>query len=139
MIARAGVAGWLWEMIGAGWMWCRSSRGGVGVASGMITSMITALPDVARRLIDNPTYAVLTTINADGTPQSTVIWVKRDGGDVLFSTVRGRRKTSNMERDPRVSICAFDPAQPYSYCTVEGTVALSDDQADLIGELQVRE
>ncbi|WP_328462955.1 PPOX class F420-dependent oxidoreductase [Actinoplanes sp. NBC_00393] len=100
--------------------------------------MIGSLPDVARRLIDNPTYAVLTTLNADGTPQSTVIWVKRDGGDVLFSTVRGRRKTMNMERDPRVSICAFDPAQPYSYCTVEGTVALSDDQADLIGELSYK-
>ncbi|MEU4425483.1 PPOX class F420-dependent oxidoreductase [Actinoplanes sp. NPDC024001] len=100
--------------------------------------MIVALCGVARKLIDNPTYAVLTTINADGSPQSTVIWVKRDGDDVLFSTTRGRRKTLNMEREPRVSICAFDPAQPYSYCTVEGVVALSDDDGDLINELSFK-
>jgi PPOX class probable F420-dependent enzyme len=104
----------------------------------MMTIMTVVLPGVARSLIDNPTYAVLSTINSDGTPQSTVVWVKRDGDDILFSTVRGRRKTRNMERDPRVSICAYDPAQPYSYCTVEGAVALSDDKDDLIGELSYK-
>ena len=81
-----------------------------------------------RKLVDGPTYrAWLTTINSDGSPQSTVIWVKRDGDDLLFSTIRGRQKTRNMERDPRVSICAYDPAQPYSYFTVDGTVALIED------------
>ncbi|WP_436525778.1 PPOX class F420-dependent oxidoreductase [Actinoplanes sp. HUAS TT8] len=100
--------------------------------------MTVVLPAAARRLIDNPTYAVLSTLNADGTPQSTVIWVKRDGDDVLFSTVRGRQKARNMERDPRVSICAYDPAQPSSYCTVEGTVTLSDDRDDLIGMLSYK-
>ncbi|GAA4932992.1 PPOX class F420-dependent oxidoreductase [Actinoplanes utahensis] len=100
--------------------------------------MTVALPDVARKLIDNPTYAVLTTINEDGSPQSTVIWVKRDGDDVLFSTTRGRVKTRNMEREPRVSICGYDPAQPYSYFTVQGTVALSDDPDDLISELSFK-
>lgn len=104
----------------------------------MITPMTVALPDVARKLIDNPTYAVLTTINEDGSPQSTVIWVKRDGDDVLFSTTRGRVKTRNMEREPRVSICGYDPAQPYSYFTVQGTVALSDDPDDLISELSFK-
>lgn len=104
----------------------------------MITAMTVTLPDLAKKLIDNPTYAVLTTINSDGSPQSTVIWIKRDGGDLLFSTTRGRVKTRNMERDPRVSICAYDPAQPYSYITVEGTVALQDDPGDLIGELSYK-
>ncbi|WP_229067807.1 PPOX class F420-dependent oxidoreductase [Actinoplanes sp. DH11] len=100
--------------------------------------MTVALPDVARTLIDNPTYVVLTTINDDGTPQSTPIWVKRDGDDVIFSTVRGRRKAQNMERDARVSICAYDPAQPYTYFTVAGTVALRADEGNLIGELSFK-
>jgi PPOX class probable F420-dependent enzyme len=104
----------------------------------MITAMTVALPGPARTLIDNPTYAVLTTINEDGSPQSTVIWVKRDGDDVLFSTTRDRIKARNMERDPRVSICAFDPAQPYAYITVEGTVGLTDDENDLIGQLSYK-
>jgi hypothetical protein len=37
-----------------------------------------------------------------------------------------------------VSICAYDPAQPSSYCTVEGAVTLSDDQEDLIGMLSYK-
>ena len=98
--------------------------------------MSEALPETVQRLVDGRTFAVLTTIDRDGSPQSTVIWVRRDGDDVLFSTIRGRRKTRNMERDPRVSICAYDPADPYVYFTVEGTVTLDEQGGDeLIDEL----
>ena len=98
--------------------------------------MTVSLPDNVRRLVDSTTFAVVTTINPDSSPQSTVIWIKRDGDDVLFSTIRGRRKTRNMERDPRVSVCAYDPADPYYYFTVEGTVTLVEEGGDeLIDEL----
>jgi len=101
--------------------------------------MTTSLPDNVRALIDGRTFAVVTTINPDSSPQSTVIWVKRDGDDILFSTIRGRKKTRNMERDPRVSICAYDPAQPYSYFTVEGTVTLDEQGGrELINELSLK-
>lgn len=102
----------------------------------MIGSMTTSLPDNVRRLVDGNTFAVVSTINSDGSPQSTVVWVKRDGDDILFSTIRGRRKTRNMERDPRVSICAYDPADPYVYFTVDGTVSLVEEGGrELIEEL----
>lgn len=95
-----------------------------------------SLPETVRRLVDTTTFAVLNTIDKDGRPQSTVIWVKRDGDDILFSTIRGRRKTRNMERDPRVSVCAYDPANPYIYFTVDGTVTLTEEGGDdLIDEL----
>ena len=98
--------------------------------------MTVALPESVRRLIDGNTFAVITTINPDASPQSTVVWIKRDGDDVLFSTIRGRKKTRNMERDPRVSLCAYDPANPYIYFTVEGTVTLVEEGGDeLIDEL----
>jgi PPOX class probable F420-dependent enzyme len=101
--------------------------------------MTTALPDQVRALLDGTTFAVVTTINPDGSPQSTVVWVKRDGDDVLFATIRGRRKTRNMERDPRISICAYDPAQPYFYFTVEGSVTLTEDGGrELINELSLK-
>lgn len=101
--------------------------------------MSVSLPESVRQLVDASTFAVVSTINADSSAQSTVIWVKRDGDDLLFSTIRGRRKTRNMERDPRVSICAYDPANPYFYFTVEGTVTLTEEGGDeLIDELSYK-
>ena len=97
---------------------------------------MTALTDLAKRLIDAPTFAVVSTVNPDGAPQSSVIWVRRDGDDVLFSTIRGRRKTRNMERDPRVNVTLYDPADPYHYVEVRGTVSLTEDGGpELIQEL----
>ena len=60
-----------------------------------------ALNDEIRRLLDGRHFAVLATINPDGGPQTSAMWVGRDGDDVLFSTVAGRRKHRNLERDPR--------------------------------------
>ncbi len=105
----------------------------------MIPHMTTSLPDDVRRLLDDKTFVVVSTINPDGSPQSTVLWVKRDGDDVIFSTVRGRKKTRNLERDPRASVCAFDPAQPYSYFTIDGEVTMVEDGGpELINELSLK-
>jgi PPOX class probable F420-dependent enzyme len=101
--------------------------------------MPVPLPELAKRLLDTNTFATLSTINPDGAPQSTVIWVKRDGDDVLFSTIRGRRKTKNMERDPRVAICMFDPKDPYEFVEIRGRVELTEENGrDLIQELSQR-
>lgn len=98
--------------------------------------MATVLPDPARRLLDEHAFFVLTTLNPDGAPQSSVVWAKRDGDTLLFSTVRGRRKTRNMERDPRVSLCAYDVADPYTYAEIRGTVSMTTEGGDaLIDEL----
>ena len=105
----------------------------------MITPMPTSLPPLARKLLDGELFATLATVNADGSPQSSVIWVKRDGDEIVFSTIRGRRKTRNMERDPRVSVVGFDPANPYQYFEVRGTVTLDEQGGrELIDELSVR-
>ena len=97
---------------------------------------MTALTDLAKRLLDERTFAVVSTINPDGAPQSSVVWVKRDGDEVVFSTIRGRRKTRNMERDPRVNVALYDPADPYRYVEIRGTVSLTEEGGpELIQEL----
>ena len=94
------------------------------------------LPETAKRLLDAQTFAVVSTINPDGAPQSSVVWIKRDGDDILFSSIRGRRKTRNLERDPRVSVVLYDPADGYSYVEVRGTVSMTEEGGDeLINEL----
>jgi PPOX class probable F420-dependent enzyme len=94
------------------------------------------LSEAARKLLNPPVFAVLTTVNEDGSPQASVVWLRTDGDELVFSTIRGRRKTRNMEREPRVSVCAYDPEDPYRYVEVRGTVALTEDGADgLIDEM----
>lgn len=80
----------------------------------------------AREVLDGPHIAVLATSNADGRPQSTVIFVKRDGDAVVFSTIKGRLKTRNMARDPRVSLLVVDWAKS-RYVEIRGSVEITDD------------
>ncbi|MGW0807571.1 PPOX class F420-dependent oxidoreductase [Nonomuraea sp. NPDC002799] len=94
------------------------------------------LSEAARDLLDAPNYATVTSINPDGGPQSSVVWVRTDGDDVLFSTAKGRRKPRNFERDPRASLLVIDPANPYRYLEVRGRVTVTPDPTGaLIDEL----
>jgi PPOX class probable F420-dependent enzyme len=87
-----------------------------------------ALSEATLRLVDGKNYAVLATVNPDGSPQTSVIWVGRDGGDLLFSTVQGRVKHRNMLRDPRVSVTVIDSADPESYVELRGQVSMTLDE-----------
>ncbi|MFI7617185.1 PPOX class F420-dependent oxidoreductase [Nonomuraea terrae] len=94
------------------------------------------LSEDVRKLLDAPNYATVTSLNPDGGPQSTVVWVRTDGDEVLFSTVKGRRKPRNFARDPRVSLLVIDPDDPYRYVEVRGRVTMAPDpEGALIDEL----
>ena len=66
---------------------------------------------------------MLATVNPDGSPQTSAMWVGRKGSDLLFSTVEGRVKHRNMLRDPRVSVTAIDSADPENYVELRGRVS----------------
>lgn len=89
--------------------------------------MTSPLPAEARDLLDRPEFATVATIEPDGRPHLSVVWLGRDGDDVLFSTVRGRRKTTNLERDPRVTVLVYPKDDPYTYVEIRGTATLEDD------------
>ena len=78
-------------------------------------------------LLDGKNYAVLATVNPDGSPQTSVMWVGRDGGDLLFSTVAGRVNHRNMSRDPRVSVTVIDSSDPENYVELRGRVSMTPD------------
>jgi PPOX class probable F420-dependent enzyme len=90
--------------------------------------MAIPLSEATRALTDGKNYAVLATINADGSPQTSVMWVGRDGDDILFSTVEGRRKHRNRLRDPRVSVSVIDSADPENYVELRGRVSMTPDE-----------
>ena len=90
--------------------------------------MAIPLNDAARRLLDGKNFATVATVNSDGSPQTSVVWVKRDGDAVLFSTKQSRIKARNLARDPRVSLSIFDTANPYSSVDIHGTATLTVDE-----------
>ena len=89
-----------------------------------------------RELLRGPNFAVITTINADGTPQQSVVWIAEHDGNVVFSTVAGRAKHRNLVRDPRIGVLVLDRADGYRYSQIRGTARLDSTNADaLIDEL----
>ncbi|MFI0981339.1 PPOX class F420-dependent oxidoreductase [Streptomyces sp. NPDC021093] len=90
--------------------------------------MPTSLSDTARKLLDGRNPAVLATLNPDGSPQTSVVWVGRDGDDLLISSQAGRRKVTNMIRDPRVSLSVYDQADSDSYIEVRGLATVTEDE-----------
>ena len=93
----------------------------------MVWVMTAPLNDAVRSLLDEPNHAVLGTVNRDGSPQTSLVWVGRDGDDVLISTAAGRRKDRNMRRDPRVSLSVWDRDDPERYAEIRGIAAVTDD------------
>ena len=93
--------------------------------------MADVLSEKARALIARPVLASLATLNPDGSPQVTPLWVDVDGDDVVFNTARGRRKARNLERDGRVAVTVIDPDDQYNVVAFRGTVTdVSTDGAD---------
>lgn len=94
------------------------------------------LSDKVSMLFDAKNFAVISTVDPDGKPHSTVVWAKRDQNDILFALPKSRRKTANLNRDPRATVVIFDPANPYESAQVQGTASLEDDpQGTLIDDL----
>jgi PPOX class probable F420-dependent enzyme len=85
------------------------------------------LSEAARKILDAPNPAVLATVNQDGSPQTSVVWVGRGDDDVLISSAAGRRKDRNLARDPRVSLCVYDRDDPEQYIEVRGVAAVTVD------------
>jgi PPOX class probable F420-dependent enzyme len=92
--------------------------------------------DLKQYLDDSSVFATVATIQPDGSPQLSVVWIKRDGDDVLISTTIGRRKETNLRRDPRVTVMINPPHAPYTYAEIRGTATLTTEGGqELINEL----
>ena len=88
--------------------------------------MLIELPEQVSTIFDSPEFATLATLQPDGQPQLSVVWVERDGHDLLMSTVKGRQKHRNLERDPRATVLVYPKANPYSYVEVRGTATMTE-------------
>jgi PPOX class probable F420-dependent enzyme len=80
------------------------------------------LPDEVKAVIDGPNFAHLTTVDPDGWPHASAMWIMRDGDSIIFNTAEGRRKWRNMQRDQRVAISISPLDEVYDNYSIQGRV-----------------
>lgn len=89
------------------------------------------LSDEQKKFFRKPNFGHLATLEPDGSPQVTPVWIDVDGDHILINTAKGRKKVRNIERDPRVSVEVVEQDNPYSMLSVQGTVVgMTTDGAD---------
>lgn len=86
----------------------------------------TTLTDEVRAFLTERRFAVMATINRDGSAQQTVVWYELQGDEIMLNTAAGRIKDGNLRRDPRISLCVEDE---YTFVTLTGRARLIEDQA----------
>jgi PPOX class probable F420-dependent enzyme len=99
------------------------------------------LPSELRELIESGPLAHLSTINPNGSPQVTVIWIGLDGDGIVSGHLHHHKKLKNIERDPRV-VLSFAAARdhavvmnPYAVVRARATIEPSDAAWDLLNRL----
>ena len=70
---------------------------------------MVALPPSARAVLDGPNLAHVVTIDPDGSPQVSCVWVRAEGDEVVFASLGPWRRVRNLERDPRVAVSVESP------------------------------
>ncbi|HZG04280.1 MAG TPA: PPOX class F420-dependent oxidoreductase [Streptomyces sp.] len=90
--------------------------------------MAVHLSNELKKYVDESrVFATVATILPDGQPHLTVVWIKRDGDDLLFSTTVDRQQGKNLARDPRVTVMINPPEDPYRYAEIRGTATITPD------------
>jgi PPOX class probable F420-dependent enzyme len=83
---------------------------------------MATIPDKFADLLDSKALAHLATVMPDGSPQVTPVWFDHAGGLIRVNSAKGRVKSRNMTEGARVALSIVDPANPYRYVQVRGTV-----------------
>ncbi|MFL5654203.1 MAG: PPOX class F420-dependent oxidoreductase [Ktedonobacteraceae bacterium] len=96
--------------------------------------MTGMLSDWAKEFLREEHFAVLSTLNKDGSSQLTTMWYMfENDGTIVLSTPSHLRKVKNLRRDPRIAICVQDGNR---YVSLYGTVAISEDQTIVRQDIQ---
>jgi PPOX class probable F420-dependent enzyme len=84
--------------------------------------MSETLSQEVNQLVDRPNFAHFSTLMPDGSPNSTPVWIGRDGEKLVVCTGEGSLKAKNTSRDPRVAISVVDFNNPYEEVQIRGRV-----------------
>jgi PPOX class probable F420-dependent enzyme len=88
------------------------------------------LTDEDLALLAEPQLAHVATVEPDGSPHVTPVWVDTDGEHIIFNTAKGRVKYENIRRNPEVAVSVVDKENDFRTLWVKGTAELVDEGAD---------
>lgn len=77
--------------------------------------------------LDEHRLCVVTTLRADGSPQSTPVYYIHENGKLYISITKTRKKTLNVARDARVTAVVLAEESPFRHVQVQGTAVISDE------------
>ena len=83
---------------------------------------MSGIPDGYEDLLVRPLFGHLATVRPDGAPAVTPMWFAWDGELLRFTHTTRRAKLRNIDHTPQVALSILDPAQPYRYLQVRGSV-----------------
>lgn len=93
--------------------------------------MSDTFTEASRAIFDKRVLAHVASLDPDGAPNVTPVWVELDGDDIVINTALGRAKARNLATDSRVAISLTDPDSPETVIAVRGTVVVfTTDGAD---------
>jgi PPOX class probable F420-dependent enzyme len=101
---------------------------------------MVAIPESARAVIESGRLGHLVTLNKDGGPQVTIVWVGLDGDEIVIAHLAEHQKVRNVRRDPRVSL-SIETTETHEngltrYLVVYGTARITEGgAADLLQQL----
>jgi PPOX class probable F420-dependent enzyme len=91
------------------------------------------LTDDVRQALTAGRLGHLTTVNPDGSPQASVVWVGLEGDDIVIGHLMTGRKITNIARDPRVTLtleaAGANPVGMANYLLIRGTARLVEGGA----------
>lgn len=90
--------------------------------------MAITLSERTVKFIDGKNFAFLATLQPDGSPHVTPMWIDHEGDIILMNTAMGRIKQRNVTRDPRVSIAIVDSNNSYDRIVMHGRVVSQTEQ-----------
>jgi PPOX class probable F420-dependent enzyme len=83
-----------------------------------------------RDLLARQNYAVISTINPNGSVHNTVVWIDAEDGAVAVNSEVGRIWPTNLERDGRVTVLVSESGNPYNYVEIRGTATATREGAE---------
>jgi PPOX class probable F420-dependent enzyme len=93
--------------------------------------MTTITDSGPQELLEKPNYAVVSTLNKDGSIHNTVVWVSaEDDGRIAVNSAVGRLWPTNLQRDPRVNVLVEEKGNPYHFVEIRGTASAEENGAD---------